>query len=110
MIEPVSHRWRSVLASVSDSVKVPSDVECVSLPPAAVDSDEVTVSFLYSTLPKSSTQILEMESRPIQTETTAQDETSRTIFRRYPINVPVPVGEIATVYFLGETDKERRML
>lgn len=53
---------------------------------------------------------LEMESRPIQTETTAQDETSRTIFRRYPINVPVPVGEIATVYFLGETDKERRML
>lgn len=45
MIEPVPHRWRSIRATAGDSAEVPTDAECVSLLPAADDSDEVTVSF-----------------------------------------------------------------
>jgi hypothetical protein len=110
MIESVPHRWRSVRASVGDSVEVPTDAESVSLLPAAEDSDEVTVSFFVSDFIDEFDTDPETESRPIQTETIARDETSRTFFRRYPTIVPAPDGESATVYFLGETDEERRML
>ena len=44
MIEPVPHRWRSIQASVGDSIEVPTDAESVSLLPAEDGSNEVTVS------------------------------------------------------------------
>lgn len=110
MIESVPHRWRSVQASVGDSVEVPIDAESVSLLPAAEDSDKVTVSFFVFDFSDEFDREPETESRPIETETIGRDETSRTFFRHHSTIVPTPDGESATVYFLGETEEERRML
>lgn len=95
---------------MGDSVEIPSDAESVSLLPAAEDSDEVTVSFFVFDFTDEFDTEPEMETRPIQTETIARDETSRTFFRRYPTIVPAPNGESVTVYLLGETNEERRTL
>ena len=110
MIEPIPHRWRSVRATVGDSIEIPTNAESVSLLPAAEDSDEVTVSFFVFDFSDEFDREPETESRPIETETIGRDETSRTVFGHHPTIVPTPDGDSATVYFLGETEEERRML
>lgn len=74
MIEPVPHRWRSVRATVGDSVEIPTNAESVSLLPAAEDSDEVTVSFFVFDFSDEFDRMPETESRPIETETIDRDE------------------------------------
>lgn len=110
MIEPIPHRWRSIRATVGDSVEVPIDADCVSILPAEEGTVEVTVSFFVSYFPEQPDTELETESRPIEVETMGRDETSRRMFAHYPTIVPAPNGETATVYFLGQTDEERRAL
>lgn len=110
MIEPVPHQWRSVRETVGDSVKVPTNAESVSLLPAAENSDEVTVSFFVFDFSDEFDGEPDTEARPIQRETIGRDETSRGMFRHYPTIVPSPDGESATIYFLGQTDEERRTL
>lgn len=110
MIEPVPYRWRSVRATVGDFVKVPTNAESVSLLPAAEDSDEVTVSFFVFDFFDEFDKDPETEARPIETETIGRDETPRTGLGHHPTIIPTPDGESATVYFLGETEEERRML
>lgn len=110
MIESVPHRWRSVRASVGDSVEIPTDTESVSLLPAAEGSDEVTVSFFVFDFTGEFNKEAKTESRPIDKETIGRDETSRTLFRHSPTIVPAPDGKSATVYFLGETDEEQKTL
>jgi len=110
MIEPVPHRWRSVRATVGDSIEIPKNAESVSLLPPADDSDEVTVSFFVFDFSDEFDRVPETESQPVEAKTIGRDETSRTVFCHHPTIVPAPDGESATVYFLGETDEERRML
>jgi hypothetical protein len=110
MIEPVPHRWQSVQGAVGDTVEVPTDAESVSLLPAAEDSNKVTVSFFVFDFSDEFDGVPETESRPIGTETIGRDETARTVIGHHPTIVPASDGESATVYFLGETDEERRML
>lgn len=111
MIAPIMpHRWRSIRATVGDSVEIPISADSVSILPAGEGSDEVTVSFFASYFAEQSDTELETESRPIEIATVGRDETSRRAFPYYSTIVPTQHGESATVYFLGETDEERRML
>lgn len=110
MIELVPHRWRSVRATVGDSIEVPIDAENVTIIPAEEDSEEVIVSFFVSDFTGKFDTEPETESRPIEVEWMGRGETSRRMFRHYSTIVPAPDGESATVYFLGQTDEERRML
>lgn len=110
MIETVPHRWRSIQASVGDSVKIPIDAESVGLLPAADGSGEVTVSFFVFDFTGEFDREPETESRPIETETMGRQETSRTVFRHHSTIVPASNGESATVYYLGQTEEERRLL
>lgn len=110
MIEPVPHRWRSIQASVGDSIEVPTDAESVSLLPAEDGSNEVTVSFFMFDFMDKFDRVPEVESRPIESETIAREETSRTVFRYHSTIVPASDGKSATVYYLGQTEEERRLL
>jgi hypothetical protein len=110
MIEPVPHRWRSIQGTVGDIVEVPTDAESVSLLPAADGSGEVTVSFFVFDLIGEFDRVPETESRPIESETIGRDETSRTVFRHHSTIVPASDGESARVYYLGQTEEERRLL
>ncbi|WP_152421586.1 hypothetical protein [Halogeometricum pallidum] len=105
MIEPIPHRWRSVRATVGDTVKIPIDADSVSLLPAEYDSDEVTVSFFVSDVTGEFDTEPEMESRPIEVETIGKGETSLNAFCYHPTIVPAPDGESARVYFLGQLQR-----
>jgi len=70
----------------------------------------VTVSFFVFDFSDEFDGEPETEARPIETETIGRDETSRTFFRHHQTIVPASDGKSATVYFLGETEEERRLL
>lgn len=106
MIESVPHRWQSIRATVSETVEVPTNASSVTILPAEEGSDVVTVSFFVSEFETDS----EVEARPVRTRTIEGDDSLELMFMRHPTIVPSENEDSATLYFLGQTDEERRTL
>lgn len=110
MIESIPRQWRAIRARVGDSVDIPIHTEVVSVVPTDEGAEEVTVSFYIYDFAEEFDFDPETESRPVRAATIQKGETSRFQFPEHQTIVPASDGESATIYHLGRTDEERRML
>lgn len=105
MIEVIPQEWESVRVMVGVVVEIPVEAGYVTVLPTKEEPEKVTVTYF---VPESAGS--EVESRPVVKNTLKQGEASRRIYETHPTAVPSPSGDAITIYALGQTEEESRVL